>query len=104
MKAPAAWKAESGFGDNSARAFDESFRCFERFDLNNRQGSARSFFGIGLKPKVYVSGHRARICRAKISHRKAERVRVKRFCGAGGSDRKLDKTDSISHAGTSVAF
>jgi hypothetical protein len=97
VKPLAAWKAESGFCDNSARSLDERFSCFERVDLNNRQGRARSLFDVGLKPKVYVSGHRARICRTKVGHRKAERVGVKRFYGAGGSDWKFDETDSISH-------
>ena len=34
---------------------------------------------------------------SKVGHRKAERVGVKRFYGAGGSDWKFDETDSISH-------
>ena len=104
VKASATWKAESCFGDNSARSLDERFSCFERFDLNNWQGSARSFFGIGLKPKVYVSGHRARIGRTKLSHREAERDSVERFCGADGSGWKFDERNSIGHGITFFCF
>lgn len=104
VKASATRKAESCLCDNSARSLDKRFSCFEGFDLNNRQGSARSFSGVGLKPKVHVSGHRARIRRTKVSHRKAEGLGVKRFCGAGGPGGKFDEADSISHGAPFMVF
>jgi hypothetical protein len=104
VKASATRKAEGCFCDNSSPSLDERFSRLERFDLNNRQGSARGLFGVGLKPEVYVPGHRARIGRTKVTHREAECVRVERLCGAGGSDWKFDETDSISHGVPFVVF
>src|SRR5580658_5966992 len=102
MESSASRKAEGWFRDDSSCALDQCFNCFQGFDLNDGKRGACHLTDIRLQAEVHVPRHRAGIARAKVRHRKAKHVSVKRLCRSQGSDWKFDETDSISHSAASL--